>query len=306
MIIRWCQFIFAWQGIVPTLKRHWDFANGSYPHNDDPGGNWSQVWCEHLFERMTDEEKLAVKRNSQVFLVGHGTIALVAIATGWWMLALVIPLGYYFGGAIAYWTGVPQHAGLMDNVDDFRLCSRSYTCNKFFQFLYWNMNYHTEHHMYAAVPCYNLPRLHEAVKEYMPPMHTSLYGTWCEIKQIEFRQRFDPGYQYRQPLPEDLEKNAHLEMEHIEDRTASEYLDFSDNIPAEVDETVEPVIEGKFGEWEVWECEVCGFIYDEELGLPEEGIEPGTRWADIPDDWCCPDCSIAKSDFSMIQRQRVA
>ncbi len=50
-----------------------------------------------------------------------------------------------------------------------------------------------------------------------------------------------------------------------------------------------------------WECQICGFVYDEELGLPEEGIPAGTRWEDIPDDWCCPDCGAAKHDFEMIE-----
>jgi rubredoxin len=48
-------------------------------------------------------------------------------------------------------------------------------------------------------------------------------------------------------------------------------------------------------------CIVCGFVYDEALGLPEEGIAAGTRWADIPEDWMCPDCGVAKSDFEMIE-----
>lgn len=47
-------------------------------------------------------------------------------------------------------------------------------------------------------------------------------------------------------------------------------------------------------------CVVCGFIYDEELGLPEEGIPPGTRWDDIPENWSCPECGAIKSDFEMI------
>ena len=47
-------------------------------------------------------------------------------------------------------------------------------------------------------------------------------------------------------------------------------------------------------------CVVCGFIYDEELGLREEGIPPGTRWEDIPENWCCPECGATKSDFEMI------
>ena len=50
-----------------------------------------------------------------------------------------------------------------------------------------------------------------------------------------------------------------------------------------------------------WRCIVCGFIYDEAKGCPEEGIQPGTAWQDIPDDWLCPDCGVAKSDFEMVQ-----
>jgi rubredoxin len=49
-----------------------------------------------------------------------------------------------------------------------------------------------------------------------------------------------------------------------------------------------------------WECVVCGFIYDEAQGLPEEGIAPGTSWEDIPDDWECPECGMAKADFEMV------
>ncbi len=50
-----------------------------------------------------------------------------------------------------------------------------------------------------------------------------------------------------------------------------------------------------------WQCMVCGFIYEEELGLPEEGIAPGTRWGEIADDWMCPDCGVSKEDFEMLE-----
>jgi rubredoxin len=50
-----------------------------------------------------------------------------------------------------------------------------------------------------------------------------------------------------------------------------------------------------------WECVVCGFIYDEAEGLPEEGIPPGTAWDDVPDDWVCPDCGVGKDDFEMVE-----
>ncbi|WP_374240330.1 rubredoxin [Zoogloea sp.] len=47
-------------------------------------------------------------------------------------------------------------------------------------------------------------------------------------------------------------------------------------------------------------CQICGFIYREEDGLPKEGIAPGTRWEDIPANWACPDCGARKEDFKMI------
>jgi rubredoxin len=50
-----------------------------------------------------------------------------------------------------------------------------------------------------------------------------------------------------------------------------------------------------------WQCGVCGFIYDEAQGLPEADIAPGTRWADIPETWVCPDCGAPKSGFAMVE-----
>ena len=50
-----------------------------------------------------------------------------------------------------------------------------------------------------------------------------------------------------------------------------------------------------------FKCVVCGFVYDEAQGLPEDGIKPGTRWEDIPEDWECPDCGVSKADFEMVE-----
>ena len=55
------------------------------------------------------------------------------------------------------------------------------------------------------------------------------------------------------------------------------------------------------GEYKTWQCVLCAFVYDEAAGLPEEGIAPGTRWADVPDTFGCPDCSARKADFEMIE-----
>lgn len=54
-------------------------------------------------------------------------------------------------------------------------------------------------------------------------------------------------------------------------------------------------------EYKRYMCSICGFIYDEAKGWPEDGIAPGTRWEDVSDDWYCPDCSAAKVDFQMVE-----
>ena len=48
-----------------------------------------------------------------------------------------------------------------------------------------------------------------------------------------------------------------------------------------------------------WKCIVCGYVYEEQVGLPEEGIAAGTSWEDIPEDWVCPECGVGKQDFEM-------
>ncbi|MEG8242889.1 rubredoxin [Acinetobacter baumannii] len=52
---------------------------------------------------------------------------------------------------------------------------------------------------------------------------------------------------------------------------------------------------------EKYQCIVCGWIYDEAEGWPQDGIAAGTKWEDIPDDWTCPDCGVSKADFEMIE-----
>lgn len=49
-----------------------------------------------------------------------------------------------------------------------------------------------------------------------------------------------------------------------------------------------------------YQCIICGWVYDEALGAPEDNILPGTKWEDVPDDWECPDCGVSKADFEMV------
>ena len=54
-------------------------------------------------------------------------------------------------------------------------------------------------------------------------------------------------------------------------------------------------------EYKKYVCVICGYIYDEETGDPESGINPGTLWEDVPEDWTCPDCGSSKQDFDLLE-----
>jgi rubredoxin len=60
-------------------------------------------------------------------------------------------------------------------------------------------------------------------------------------------------------------------------------------------------VAGAAVEFKQWVCVICGWIYDEAAGVPEEGIAPGTRWADVPADWRCPLCDVGKEDFALVE-----
>ncbi len=49
-----------------------------------------------------------------------------------------------------------------------------------------------------------------------------------------------------------------------------------------------------------WECTICGYIYDPAKGDPDNGVNPGTPWEELPEDWVCPDCGAPKSEFEKI------
>ena len=91
-------------------------------------------------------------------------------------------------------------AALGSHVPDFRKCVRTITLDPVSQFLYWYMNWHLEHHMYAAVPCYNLEKLHRVVAHDMPEPRT-LIGAWKEMRETWKRQQNDPDYEHDTPVP---------------------------------------------------------------------------------------------------------
>ena len=94
-----------------------------------------------------------------------------------------------------------QHIGLAEDVLDHRLNSRTVYMNPIFRFLYWNMNYHVEHHIFPTVPYHALPKLHEAIKADCPAPYPSSIAAYREIIPTLFRQLKDPTYFVRRELP---------------------------------------------------------------------------------------------------------
>ena len=136
-------------------------------------------------------------------LVAAVSFGMLAGGMGW-MSAIPILLT---GGARIYgcWhfvmTGLLQHGGLAEDVIDHRLNSRTLYLNPVSRWLYWNMNYHIEHHMFPMVPYHALPALHEAIKDDLPPPNTSLWDAYREMMTAVMRQRREPGYYLRKELP---------------------------------------------------------------------------------------------------------
>ena len=97
--------------------------------------------------------------------------------------------------------GLTQHAGMGENVLDHRLNTRTVKMCWFNRFLYWNMNYHVEHHMFPMVPYHRLPELHEQIKDDLAPVYPSIWAAYKELVPAVLKQLKDQSYYVRRELP---------------------------------------------------------------------------------------------------------
>ncbi|MBI5394770.1 MAG: fatty acid desaturase [Verrucomicrobia bacterium] len=164
-------------------------------------GKFKGEWELELFPPDAPEKRRPAIAWAWTLLVGHGLIIAVSCYYKLWMVPVLTTFAMFCGNWLFFLCNKTQHIGLQDNVPDFRLCCRTFLLNPVARFLYWHMNYHTEHHMYAAVPCYKLGKLHAAIQHDLPPCPVGIFATWKEIAAIQRRQQQDPAYQYAAPLP---------------------------------------------------------------------------------------------------------
>jgi fatty acid desaturase len=193
---------FAKGGLLSTIWVTLKSAFGVVGSTNVP----SREWLQALHDDQPEEFRKSI-RWSRWLLTFHGSLLGFSIATGLWVLPIVVSCFAFTANWLRYFTGMTQHCGLRDNIPDFRKSTRSIKINPFVEFLYWHMNWHTEHHMYAAVPCYNLKKLAKEISEDMPEPRT-LLGAWREMRQTWKRQQGDPSYAFDTPVPQS-EKRPH-------------------------------------------------------------------------------------------------
>lgn len=163
----------------------------------------------HALGRIVDRERVyvpaaAVPRmilEARILLAGYvALLGWAAIGQTW------VPLLYFFVPRFAGAFGVflfitTQHMAMNQDVYDHRLNSRSMRNCWLSRVLYWNMNYHIEHHVYPSIPFHALPALNEAIRDQLPEPCPSLFAAHAEIVRTILAQRRDPTVFVRHPIP---------------------------------------------------------------------------------------------------------
>ena len=150
----------------------------------------------HASGRIHPEEKTYVRTKdyARVFLIARTwlliylCIILLCINLNSILPLMVVGLPRLYGAWHHVLTGVLQHLGLAENVSDHRLNTRTVLMNPISRFIYLNMNYHLEHHMFTMVPYYNLPKLHELIKHDVPKPELSIFSAYKRLLPVLIKQ----------------------------------------------------------------------------------------------------------------------
>jgi fatty acid desaturase len=165
--------------------------------------------CRHALGRITEEgehfipeqERGKVIAASRVYVLIFALVIAACVYTRSILPAMFIVLPRFYGGFMAQIFNITQHAGLAENVHDHRLNTRTFHTNALFRWLYCNMNYHIEHHIFPMVPYHALPGLHEAIRAQCPAPYPSLWAAYREVLPAMWKQSRDAGYTVSRPVP---------------------------------------------------------------------------------------------------------
>jgi fatty acid desaturase len=118
-----------------------------------------------------------------------------------WVLIFVVTFGYFFATCLGRGCEIQQHLGLRPSVPDWRVCCHTMIFDPLMGYLYWHMNYHIEHHMFAAVPFYNLRKLHETMTFDTPEPPKGYLTGFNRILSIQRQQRRNADYCFVPEFP---------------------------------------------------------------------------------------------------------
>ncbi len=148
-----------------------------------------------------EQEQPKIIRTARIWMAIYGLTILSALALGSWIPFMLIGLPRIYGAWHMVMCGLLQHGGLAENVIDHRLNSRTVYMNPVSRFIYWNMNYHVEHHMFPMVPYHALPALHEKIKYDLPAPNPSIASGFREMWPAIKRQIRNDDYFIKRELP---------------------------------------------------------------------------------------------------------
>ncbi len=138
---------------------------------------------------------------ARVWMAIYAATLALAIWTGSLLPLMLVGLPRLYGAWHHIMTGLLQHGGLADNVIDHRLNSRTVLMNPLSRFIYWNMNYHVEHHMFPMVPYHALPKLHAMIKHDLPAPTPSILAGYREMLPAFLKQLRNEDYYLKRELP---------------------------------------------------------------------------------------------------------
>ena len=146
-------------------------------------------------------EQPKVIRVARVWLAIYAATIVLAVMLGSILPLMLIGLPRLYGAWHHVLTGILQHTGLAENVTDHRLNTRTVYMNPISRFIYLNMNYHVEHHMFPMVPYHRLPELHALIKDDLPPASPSMLAALREMWPVIRRQLRGEDVYLRRALP---------------------------------------------------------------------------------------------------------
>ncbi|TDQ30578.1 fatty acid desaturase family protein [Phyllobacterium brassicacearum] len=148
-----------------------------------------------------EQEQPRAIRIARIWSAIYAVTIALSIYIGSVLPLVLIGLPRLYGAWHHVLTGLLQHGGLADNVTDHRLNSRTVLMNPVSRFIYWNMNYHVEHHMFPMVPYHALPQLHAMIRHDLPAANPSILHAYREMVPAFLRQLRNEDYFLKRELP---------------------------------------------------------------------------------------------------------